>query len=489
MTLPVLNESATNLDPQLQHPRTRRELAAYVETFLGIRLPTVAVCEDHSSPMDYLWHAYALDMPGKRRKRRVGDCVVWANRGGGKTLMAAILTLLDSVLKPGCETRILGGSGEQARRLYEYLALFVNRSFLRMVDGPVLKSRCQFKNGSRVEVLTQSPTSVRGQHVQKLRCDELELFDRDVFGAAHFTTHRMEGIAASMELLSTMHRPYGLMREQVERAQKRGLPVFKWCVWEVIERCKGRSCAKCPLQPDCQGKAKRSRGYLAIDDVIAQMERSSRPAWEAEMLCLRPSLENIVFAEFKEPDHVQRVAYDPGLPLYRAIDFGFVNPFVCLWIQPDSEGRIRVIAEYARSRATVAENAAVIKAMLPVPEERIAATFCDPAGGARSSITGTSEIAELRACGIRAHGRATRILDGVEHIRKALRGADGKPRLVVAPHCVRLIEAMQCYHYPEDPTVPSELPYKDGLYDHPIDALRYFFVNYQSRGRTHVRRY
>ena len=22
-----------------------------------------------------------------------------------------------------------------------------------------------------------------------------------------------------------------------------------------------------------------------------------------------------------------------------------------------------------------------------------------------------------------------------------------------------------------------ELPYKDGIYDHPIDALRYFFVN------------
>jgi hypothetical protein len=35
----------------------------------------------------------------------------------------------------------------------------------------------------------------------------------------------------------------------------------------------------------------------------------------------------------------------------------------------------------------------------------------------------------------------------------------------------------------------SELPVKDGVYDHPIDALRYFFVNYKNRGKTISRRY
>jgi hypothetical protein len=33
-----------------------------------------------------------------------------------------------------------------------------------------------------------------------------------------------------------------------------------------------------------------------------------------------------------------------------------------------------------------------------------------------------------------------------------------------------------CPDYPDDP-VHGELPVKDGIYDHPIDALRYFFIN------------
>ncbi|OHB75474.1 MAG: hypothetical protein A2Z25_21635 [Planctomycetes bacterium RBG_16_55_9] len=127
--------------------------------------------------------------------------------------------------------------------------------------------------------------------------------------------------------------------------------------------------------------------------------------------------------------------------------------------------------------------------MTPIREEQVAATFCDPAGGARNSITGTSEIRELRACGIAARGRPTRILDGVEQIRRALRAGDGSSSFLVSPSCVRLIEAMQCYHYPDDPNVPTETPFKDGLYDHPIDALRYFFVNVRHTGRTISRKY
>ena len=71
------------------------------------------------------------------------------------------------------------------------------------------------------------------------------------------------------------------------------------------------------------------------------------------MLCLRPSLENSVFADFDPDIHVKAVKYNPNLPLYRAIDFGFINPFVCLWIQVDDDGVVRVIDEYIRSRATI----------------------------------------------------------------------------------------------------------------------------------------
>jgi hypothetical protein len=49
---------------------------------------------------------------------------------------------------------------------------------------------------------------------------------------------------------------------------------------------------------------------------------------------------------------------------------------------------------------------------------------------------------------------------------------------------------MQCYHYPQDlAAAGGELPLKDGVYDHPIDALRYFFVNYNHPGKITTRRY
>ena len=141
-----------------------------------------------------------------------------------------------------------------------------------------------------------------------------------------------------MELISTMHRPYGIMQREVAAATNVGVPVFKWCLWETIEKCTGRECSRCPLWADCGGRAKQAAGYLKIDDCIAQMRRSSRSAWESEMLCIRPSLENIVFGEFDPAIHVRPVDYDPNLPLYRTLDFGFVNPFVCLWVQVDREG-------------------------------------------------------------------------------------------------------------------------------------------------------
>ena len=468
-------------------PKTRADLKNYVKVFLGIEIPDKKICPEHNSPLDYLWHSFATDFAAERAAN--ADAIVWANRAGGKTKLAAVATLLDCVFKPACQVRILGGSGEQAGRMYEYLTAFLRTGFEEFLAGPVRKDKCSFFNGSAVEVLTQSPMSVRGQHIQKLRCDEVELFDEDVFAAAKFTTRSTADLVAAMELISTMHRPYGLMQKIVSSAPKLGTPVFKWCLWDVIEKCTDRACSQCPLYGDCRGKARQAVGYLKIDDCITAMRRASRASWEAEMLCKRPSLENVVFDEFDPVRHVKPVDYAPNLPVYRVLDFGFVNPFVCLWIQVDEDGIVRVIDEYVRSRATIDVHAAEIKQRTPGGEERVAATFCDPAGAGVNDVTGSSVVRELRTLGIAARYRRSGILEGIELIRRAVRAGDGKSRLIISPRCHRLIEAMSCYHYPESGSAGGELPLKDGLYDHPIDALRYFFVNYNRSSKSAVRRY
>jgi hypothetical protein len=280
------------------------------------------------------------------------------------------------------------------------------------------------------------------------------------------------------------------MQKVVSDADCFGTPVFKWCMWEVIERCTDKSCSQCPLMEDCRGKAKIADGYLKVDDCITQMRRASRAGFEAEMLCKRPSLENVVFSEFDPYKHVRPLDYDPKLPLYRALDFGFVNPFVCLWIQVDTAGVVRVIDEYVRSRATIDVHVGEIKSRTPGGESLVAATFCDPAGAGVNDVTGTSAVRELRAMGIKARYRRSGILQGIELIRRAVRAGDGKSRLIISHRCQRLIEAMQCYHYPESGSAAAgELPLKDGVYDHPIDALRYFFVNHTRSTKTTTRRY
>jgi len=86
--------------------------------------------------------------------------------------------------------------------------------------------------------------------------------------------------------------------------------------------------------------------------------------------------------------------------------------------------------------------------------------------------------------------RRSGILEGIELIRRAIRAGDGSSSLIISQKCQRLIEAMRCYHYPEPGSAAAgELPLKDGVYDHPIDALRYFFVNHNRPAKTTTRRY
>ena len=171
---------------RLQLPTNRRQLAAWVDTFLGMHLPDQPQCVGHHSPLDYLEHSFLENPDGP------ADAIVWACRGGGKTMIGAAATLLDLLFKPGIQIRILGGSFEQSEKMYAYLRALVERHFdFALAEAPTQR-RLRFTNGARVEVLAQSDTSVRGQHVQKLRCDKVELFHPDVWQAAQLTA-RAEG--------------------------------------------------------------------------------------------------------------------------------------------------------------------------------------------------------------------------------------------------------------------------------------------------------
>ncbi len=121
------------------------------------------------------------------------------------------------------------------------------------------------------------------------------------------------------------------------------------------------------------------------------------------------------------------------------------------------------------------EHARLIKERYPY---RIEATYCDPAGRQRNEITGTSCVTELVALGIPTRSRFSNIIDGINLIRNFLAPAAGDTRLFISHKCPCLIRAFEGLHYQKLANGSySEVPAKDGVHDHLIDALRYFFIN------------
>jgi len=520
-----------------ERPRNRSQLRSFVFKRFGIRLPDRAVCPNHNSPLDYLADSFFHQE----------DLLVWANRGGGKTMMAAIATVLDAVFRSPSRIVVLGGSFDQSDRLADHIRDLLSEQ-ADLIEGKLTRQRVKLAGGSEIRMLAQSQRAVRGQHVQKIRCDEVDLFDAEVWRAVQFSTRskdfrspvgslRSDGAAGqepagesgkggdgsagilvqsrrrrprivrgSIEVLSTLHRSGGLMHKLVQQclesefgpgdragdlsrdrsSPKRGRPrksppagyrLIRWCLWEVIERCpRRRRCQDCLLADDCRGLARNGRGYFSIDDAIAIKARSSRAAWEAEMLCRGAQREYLVFEEFDPARHVAKVEYCRDWPLYRAIDFGYRSPLVCLWIQVTPGGRVHVLNEYFRCRVSLPAHAAEIKKRDLGPA---AATYVDPAGRHKESTSGAACTEILISVGIPCICRASTIAEGLELVRAALAPAAGAPTLAIHPRCLRLIEAFNNYHYPPPGKAgdgDADKPVKDGP-DHFIDALRYFFIN------------
>lgn len=215
--------------------KTKEELQTWLQNNLHLNLPTRPLCNNHHSPLDYLWAAY---------HEPAHDLVVWAPRGGGKTRLGAVATLLDLLHKPQISIRILGGSLEQSLRMWEHLLPDIESVAADLIDGKLRARRFQLTNRSVAGVATQSQTSVRGLRVQKLRCDEVDLFDPRIWEAAQLVTRSLSvpgqtPIAATIEALSTCQNPGGLMESIIDRAlEKPGGPrLIKWCILDVLETC------------------------------------------------------------------------------------------------------------------------------------------------------------------------------------------------------------------------------------------------------------
>jgi len=221
--------------------------------------------------------------------------------------------------------------------------------------------------------------------------------------------------------------------------------------------------------------------HLSREDIAEARRTMSEAAFLQEYGADFTLSSGQVYREFSAAIHVvaenelKRMLH-PKWPKYRSIDFGYENPFVCLYIAVDPEDRVIIYDEYYKRHRTVEEHAKYLNNRSDASGTSGSSgtyeyTTCDPSGA--------SARATLLENGIPTVAVRSNVLQGLEAVRQLLKvRADGKPGLYISSRCVDTIKEFNLYSYPEAYTVANgEEPVKD--YDHAMDAVRYFIVNWR----------
>lgn len=484
-------------------PSDSDSLWTLLHELTGFKIAREEVCRSHTAP----WRMFC-----EIRDQRPALALVHGPRGGGKSLLSALDTHLTSRLHPDHATRILGGSKSQSEQIYRALRMAVDHAErLGQPEGAsvveLLKDRALYQNGSEVEILAASSTSVRGPHVASLKLDEVDEIDTDIREAAMGMCMNQHGVPASVLMTSTWHRINGPMAGLLETVKESNLPLYHFCVFEVLERCpesrSGANLEKCPLCPlmkwchddrDCHPrglpKAKRSDGHYDIDSLTQKIRATGRRAFEADYLCLGPRSEGLWFASFDAEIHVStRAEYDPALPVHLAIDSGVFTGAVFFQVAPCSADlgkteEARVFADYLSEGKGAEQNArAIFELARTSCNGRLNYISTDQSGGARNPI-GPTVISEYERIGLRPLHRWPKgpPADGLAMIESFVQPADGLPRLSIHPRCVSLIQAMQNYRrakwggqWQDEPADPQH-PFED-LIDAFRGGLRVYYPN------------
>jgi hypothetical protein len=201
--------------------------------------------------------------------------------------------------------------------------------------------------------------------------------------------------------------------------------------------------------------------------------------WQQEQEISFESFSDRVYDEFEPVRHVLPEEWIPETDgeIYRSLDFGFHHPYA-LWLQRTGEGQIIVFDEWQGLDATTEEMFRAIRAIDAfhgLSEREMCWTSCDPSG-ASAQDSGLSPVDTLRRYGLKIRYRPSRVSAGVECVKAALADAAGRTKLFISPRCRNLISDFNRYRW----AAQGDEPLKDNICDHSMDALRYFFVNFES---------
>lgn len=176
-----------------------------------------------------------------------------------------------------------------------------------------------------------------------------------------------------------------------------------------------------------------------------------------------------VYEEFRHDIHVGEFSPGAGVQVFKSIDFGYRNPFACLWGCLDEDGRLCILREYYRSGAAMPLHVDAIRAVddkFRALGCRIGPAFVDPSGAEQREM--------LRREGVHAVPAENHVEGGIEVVRERLVLRGGGAGLLIAPDCENLLREIDDYKWQE-----GRRPARGE--DHALDALRYLCVSLSRR--------
>lgn len=202
-----------------------------------------------------------------------------------------------------------------------------------------------------------------------------------------------------------------------------------------------------------------------------------------------------VMQEWDDEVHLKNLHYQPGWPVYGAVDYGFTNPFVWLWIQVDEFGNAYVIRE---RRWTQKDTVEIAKEMKADPVDNIliqnaVAFYPDPAEPDDTlTMSRALRIPNRGNTGGELKTRLAitrqKLKTGPTHIPEG--HPDRKPGLVVDRSCGMLAwEMREGYKWPEHRSeITSEKEHPMDKDNHGVEALGRFMRGYYGMpGQTKAR--
>ena len=279
------------------------------------------------------------------------------------------------------------------------------------------------------------------------------------------------------------------VRDPASRKLRRsiaGVPSMGWLWSEFHQPMPGR----CVVRASTEDNPHLPEGYVAHMNLS---ERMARAYLHGEWVVL----EGVVFWNYGD-DSLVDVEPEPDRPTYGFIDFGGRRPYFGLVQEVEGIGEV-VVDEVVCVDVLEARHARDIADHLRSLGVTMLDCYCDPAGKARNPQSGLSSLRVYQDVWTEMGVLSGRMLwpvgavekhipNGVEVVRARLQSHDGTRSLFVARRltdssrtgryprgAVGIHGAMMGYRYPANrPT--NDLPKKDGVHDHPADALRYYCV-------------